>query len=245
MCNHYSKGQKKWDRDKSGGDLRQDELIEWSVTRIPLRMPAALPAFNDHIYPKYPAPVIIQVEKDRQLVAKTWGIPISIKGATKRIVKPVTNARNDKLTGFTWGHSTRHRRCLIPATGYFEPGLGPVGAKGEILFTVKARPMFFFAGLWDGDSFTMVTTEPNEFVRKFHDRMPVVLSDDDALAWLGEDPLPEADLQLLCRGLPAVALDHEEIAPRPKAGTGEMPKKLPITKKNTKAPPPDDQPPLL
>jgi hypothetical protein len=71
MCNHYSKGQKKWDRDKaSGDDLRQDELIEWSETRIPLRMPATLPAFNDHIYPKYPAPVIVQVEKDRQLVPR-------------------------------------------------------------------------------------------------------------------------------------------------------------------------------
>lgn len=105
--------------------------------------------------------------------------------------------------------------------------------------------MFFFAGLWDGDAFTMVTTEPYEFVRGFHDRLPVVLGDDDALAWIGEEPLSEADLQLLCRGLPADKLDHEEIAPRPKAGQGEMPEKLTITKKNIKPAAPEDQPTLL
>ena len=61
----------------------------------------------------------------------------------------MTNARNDRLTGSTWRNATRKRRCLIPAIGYYEPGLGPVGAKGEILFTVRERPVFFFAGLWE------------------------------------------------------------------------------------------------
>jgi len=91
----------------------------------------------------------------------------------------------------------------------------------------------------------MVTTEPNEFVRRFHDRMPVVLNDNDAAAWLGEEPLPEADLQLLCRGLPAEALNHEEIAPRPKVGTGEMAEKMKVTEKNTKSAQATDQPTLF
>ena len=77
----------------------------------------------------------------------------------------------------------------------------------------------------------MVTTEPNEFVRQFHDRMPVVLSDGDALNRIGEEPLANEVLLHLCRGLPADALLHEEIAPRPKE---EIPAKLTITKKNTK-----------
>jgi len=137
------------------------------------------------------------------------------------------NARSDKLTGYTWRYATKERRCLIPATGYYEPGLGPVGAKGEILFIVKERPLFFFAGLWEpiGDTraFTMVTTEPNDFVRQFHDRMPVVLSDDQAREWLGDTPLADDQLQRLCRGLPAEALDHETLPP-----------KLRITKTGTK-----------
>ena len=168
MCNHYRKGGPvaEFSEVRFGGGVKvvgQLELVE-------------------HTYPKYPAPVVIQQTGERVLLNKTWGIPITIKGATKSIVKPVTNARNDKLNGLTWRYSTRERRCLIPATGYFEPGLGPAGAKGEILFTVRERPMFFFAGLWEGDAFTMVTTDPNDYVRPYHDRMPVVLSDEDALA---------------------------------------------------------------
>jgi putative SOS response-associated peptidase YedK len=63
----------------------------------------------------------------------------------------------------------------------------------------------------------MVTTAPNDFVRQFHDRMPVVLADADVEAWLGDTPLPLPELERLCLGLPVDALDHLEIAARPKA----------------------------
>jgi putative SOS response-associated peptidase YedK len=220
MCNHYRKGQK---------------VIEWTQVRLGgVNVAAALGEIAEHTYPKYPAPIVIQQAGGRTLLSKTWGIPITIKGAKGQpIVKPVTNARNDKLSGFTWRYAAAERRCLIPATGYFEPGLGPAGAKGEILFTVKERPVFFFAGLWEGDAFTMVTTEPNEFVARFHDRMPVVLGDEDAVAWLGDQPLPSDRLAALCRGLPAEALLHDELPP-----------KLKIVRPG-KEPPPSDQPSLL
>jgi putative SOS response-associated peptidase YedK len=223
MCNHYRTDQ---------------QAVERAREKVPgLALPLPLPDFPEHIYPKYVAPIVIQTGHKRILTTKAWGIPVAIKGVKgQRILKPVTNARNDKLTGFTWRHAVRERRCLIPATGYFEPGLGPPGAKGEILFTVKERPSFFFAGLWEDDAFTMVTTEPNEFVAQFHDRMPVVLDDADALAWLGAEPLPDADIRHLCRGLPADALRHEALPP-----------KLKITRPATtpKATGHDDSPTLL
>ena len=201
MCNHYR---------------TSPQAVDWAPKIIRgITVPLPLPDLPEHIYPKYLAPVVIQAGRGRSLVAKAWGIPIAIKGVKgQRIEKPVTNARNDKLTGFTWRYAVKERRCLIPATGYFEPGLGPPGAKDEILFTVRERPCFFFAGLWEGNAFTMVTTEPNEFVRQFHDRMPVVLGDADALTWLGDEPLADGDLAHLCRGLPANALHHEVLAPK-------------------------------
>lgn len=201
MCNHY-----RTDR----------QAAEWTGQMVPgVTIPLPLPEFPEHVYPKYLAPIVTQAGRGRSLVAKAWGIPVAIQGAKgQRLVKPVTNARNDKLTGFTWRHAVRERRCLIPATGYYEPGLGPVGAKGEILFTVKERVCFFVAGLWEDDAFTMVTTEPNPFVAQFHDRMPVVLDDGDALAWLGDEPLAGSDLAHLCRGLPAEVLHHETLPPK-------------------------------
>ena len=56
-----------------------------------------------------------------------------------------------------------------------------------------------FAGLWstwrpaDGDeiiSYTIMTTEPNEFMAKIHNRMPVILSIDDHDRWLDLDTDP-------------------------------------------------------
>jgi hypothetical protein len=44
--------------------------------------------------------------------------------------------------------------------------------------------------------------------------MHVVLDDPDAIAWLGDEPLADADLARLCRGLPPGALHHETLPPR-------------------------------
>ena len=98
-----------------------------------ITFPLALPEFPEHIYPKYVAPIVIQTGRTRIFTTKAWGISVAVKGVKgQRILKPVTNARNDKLTGFTWRHAVRERRCLIPATGYFEPG------RRRKLFSVKA-----------------------------------------------------------------------------------------------------------
>jgi putative SOS response-associated peptidase YedK len=223
MCNHYSADQRIFDFMR--------------VMRRKLKLPDPLPTARGNIYPKFPAAIVMQERGESSVIEIRWGVwPFYAKDKPQYI----TNARADGLlTKTTWRQSTRHRRCLIPGTGYFEPGLGPVGARGEVIFTVKERPVFFFAGLWDTDpddsgtrAFTMVTTEPNEYVRPFHDRMPVVLSDEDAERWIGEEPLSDADLAELCRGLPSEALLHEEIAAKPARLTIKRP---------GRQQPPDDQ----
>ena len=158
-----------------------------------------MPAHPRHLR----ANVVILEDGTRALAEMRWGVTRFI-GEGK--MKPVTKARNDRLLSRTWKPCSVARRCLIPSSGYFEPGLGPPGAKGEILFTVKDRPRFFVAGLWDTDhdvtaerTFTMFTTKPNEFVARFHDRMPVVLDDTDAFAWLGDQPLADERL-VQCNG---------------------------------------------
>lgn len=207
MCNHYS------------GD--EQGLLEFVRKTAPwIRIPDALGEAAPHVYPKRKGRVVRKKNGEAELVLMRWGVWPFYQ---KENPKLVTNARNDGLTSKAlWKQSVRHRRCLVPATGYFEPGLGPVGARGEVRFSVKDHPHFFIAGLWDNDpnesgecGYTLVTTEPNDYVRPFHDRMPVVLSDTDALDWLGEEPLADARLAELCRGLPSEALLHEEIAAKP------------------------------
>ncbi len=84
------------------------------------------------------------------------------------------------------------RRCLVPATGFYEWLDTPTG-KQPYYFMVTDRPLISFAGLWterlDAEglpvrSFTIITTRPNGLVAKVHDRMPVVLSEDQESIWL-------------------------------------------------------------
>ncbi|MCG6885357.1 MAG: SOS response-associated peptidase [Silicimonas sp.] len=90
--------------------------------------------------------------------------------------------------------AARERRCLIPASGFYEWTKDEDGkrlpwyihpAKGEVLA---------FAGIWqtwerDGKAHTtcaIVTTGANKVMSKIHHRMPVVLAAADWPLWLGE-----------------------------------------------------------
>ena len=88
----------------------------------------------------------------------------------------------------------KHRRCLIPASGYYEWHDTP-GGKQPYYFTRRDGELVTIAGLWDrwrdkaagGEtitSCTMVITEPNDFVRELHDRMPVILEPGQFEPWL-------------------------------------------------------------
>ena len=79
------------------------------------------------------------------------------------------------------------RRCLVPANGFFEWETRPDG-KQPFYFTSAEGSLLAFAGLWDtwrqpdGSSllsYTIITTAPNDFVKRFHDRMPVILDEAD------------------------------------------------------------------
>jgi putative SOS response-associated peptidase YedK len=230
MCNHYS------------GD--EEGLAEFVRQTAPwIRIPDLFGEVPAHLYPKRKGRVVRKKNGQAELALMRWGVWPFYQ---KENPKLVTNARNDGLNTKTiWKQSVRHRRCIVPATGYFEPGLGPARARGEVRFTVKDRPHFYIAGLWDNDpnesgecGYTLVTTEPNDYVRPFHDRMPVVLSNADALEWLGEEPLPEKRLAELCRGLPSEELIHEEIA-------SKLPEKLAIKRPEKKPPKEPEQPTLF
>jgi putative SOS response-associated peptidase YedK len=83
------------------------------------------------------------------------------------------------------------RRCLV-LDGFYE-----WGKKGKdkipMRFKLKSGEPFAFAGLWnswkqpDGSllrTYTIVTTAPNDILRTIHNRMPAMLSNDDAQKWL-------------------------------------------------------------
>jgi putative SOS response-associated peptidase YedK len=90
----------------------------------------------------------------------------------------------------------KRRRCIVPATGFYEWKQGGSGKTPYFISPAADDPMplFDFAGLWetwtgpDGgqlDSCTIITTEANELMAELHNRMPVILAPADFTEWLG------------------------------------------------------------
>jgi putative SOS response-associated peptidase YedK len=96
------------------------------------------------------------------------------------------------------------RRCVVPADGFFEWQSGPTGRR-PLWFHRSDRRLLLLAGLYDeetGESrparFGVITTAANRLMAPVHDRMPALLSAEEAVAWLAEPsqkflhPAPEA-----------------------------------------------------
>ncbi|SMH29777.1 SOS response-associated peptidase [Mesorhizobium australicum] len=135
------------------------------------------------------APVMRATANDNEveLTPMNFGLP---SDQPKR--GPVFNYRSD---GRNFSNS---RRCLIPASGFFE-FTGTKYPKAKHRFTLNGAPFLAIAGIWreaqgnHAASFAMLTTEPGLDIKPYHDRQVVVLRPDDWKEWLHLTK-PEAEL---------------------------------------------------
>jgi putative SOS response-associated peptidase YedK len=105
--------------------------------------------------------------------------------------KPVNAKAETVAQSVMFGESVRKRRCLVPASGFYE-WKAVNKKKVPVWFHRKNNTPFAFAGIWDvwagpaGKAFTVgiLTTVPNELTRTVHDRMPVIPKPEDEAAWL-------------------------------------------------------------
>lgn len=76
-------------------------------------------------------------------------------------------------------------RCLVPASGFYE--WQPGARKQPYYFFPKNEALFGFAALWERDTCSLITTEPNAVISKVHDRMPLIVPREGYAAWLAGD----------------------------------------------------------
>lgn len=150
------------------------------------------PRYN--ICPTDPVDVVVSNEGNRTLVPMRWGlIPNWWSKPLKEMNVATFNARAETVAEKPmFRKSFERRRCLIPASGYYEWKNTPDG-KQPYYFTRRDGEPLTIAGLWDQwhekpvgtviKSCTMVITAPNEFVVDIHDRMPVILDPQDFERW--------------------------------------------------------------
>lgn len=102
----------------------------------------------------------------------------------------INNARDDKLEGRTWNPAWKGSRCILPVRRFYEWS-GEKGAKVKHGILADPDTWFWIAGIWEvnptpgiGPSYSMLTTSANEQMKGIHDRMPVILSDEDLEEYL-------------------------------------------------------------
>jgi len=125
----------------------------------------------------------------RGLAELTWGLaPRGAKPGEKRLI----NARSETVaTRPAFREAFCKRRCLVPATGFYEWEKRAGEKPRPWLFRLQSGAVFAFAGLWEppleaGGRATcaILTTEPNALTGKIHDRMPVILPREAYARWL-------------------------------------------------------------
>jgi putative SOS response-associated peptidase YedK len=137
----------------------------------------------------------VRVDRDgvRRLRALRWGlVPFWAKDAT--IGRRLINARLDSLASKpAFREALTRRRCLIPASGFYEWGVDAAGKKQPFFIRPRGEPLLAIAGLWERwrtqgaeplETCVIVTTEANALLAPIHDRMPVVLSRAAQDVWL-------------------------------------------------------------
>ncbi|MDQ3798001.1 MAG: SOS response-associated peptidase, partial [Acidobacteriota bacterium] len=134
------------------------------------------------------------------------------------------NARAETLTEKpSFREAFKKRRCLIPATGFYEwQKKSSGGAKQPFYFYLKEKEVFGFAGLWEewidketGDvleTCTIITTAANEVLKPVHDRMPVILKPADYAQWLDPEENNTDRLQKLLAPYPAVEMTSHAVS---------------------------------
>jgi putative SOS response-associated peptidase YedK len=140
---------------------------------------------------------VVRLGRDggREIVRMRWGLVPGWWTKGLKEVPATFNARAETLADKPMFRTAfRQRRCVIPASGFYE-WTGGKGAKVPHLFTAAdGSPVLAFAGLWDrwrdkatGEdvlSATIIVSGASAWMTPYHDRMPVLLGPEQFDDWL-------------------------------------------------------------
>ena len=149
-----------------------------------------------NIPPTEVAPIVFDHKGSRHLVQGVWSLVPPGTASLEEIGRISTfNAKSETLkVRPLFKIPFLKRRCVVPAEAFYE-WVGPKGRRQPLSIGRADRKLLSMAGLFNywkpKDSegspiptFTVITTAPNQFMTRIHNRMPAVLQDDQIEQWL-------------------------------------------------------------
>jgi putative SOS response-associated peptidase YedK len=159
--------------------------------------------------PRYnidPSDGLVTVTNDNpgQMDVREWGFIPHWADDPDDVPNPINARAETAMDSNLFRSAFEHSRCLVIADGFYE-WKGERGSKQPFRVCREDRDPFAFAGLWshwepdgkDGqarETVTILTTNPNDVVEPIHDRMPVMLEEDEEDTWISGDVADAMDV---------------------------------------------------
>jgi putative SOS response-associated peptidase YedK len=182
----------------------QEVLADWFGLELE-EMPWFAPSYNAAPQSVQPAVRLNRDSGKREVALLRWGlVPFWAKDA--KIGYNTINARaEDVASKPAFREALKKRRCLVPADAFYEWQRLDLKTRRPFAFALASGEPYAFAGLWESwrpkdgaplETFTILTSYPNQLMEPIHNRMPVILEPKYYDRWLdpGDPARPPVDL---------------------------------------------------
>lgn len=177
----------------------------YATTRTAGELAAVFEAYDDtggaltadyNVAPTDPVPVVRVLDGARALFIARWGL-VPHWARTPTGGARMINARAETVaTSRAYADAFAHRRCLVPADGWYEWVRRTGGGKQPYYLTPRNGEALAFAGIWSvrrdvGNPLLtcgIVTTSAIADLAEVHPRMPLMLPPERWVSWLTADP---------------------------------------------------------
>ena len=158
---------------------------------------------------------VVRTEDGHGALPMRWGL-LPPWAKDTRLAYSTINARLESVeTKPAFRNAWKHRRALIPSSGYYEWMQLDAKTKQPYFIRLADSPVMTYAGLWEvrrdeaGNellTYSIITRDADQTVETIHDRMPLLLPPEVHREWL--EATPEEAMRIALAVPPAPLVAH-------------------------------------
>jgi putative SOS response-associated peptidase YedK len=176
-----------------------DQITEYLLRTCGI--PACTLKARYNVSPSQELPVVVRGAQGAARVATMrWGFVPFWDQSEKPKIAPINARAEGAFAKPMFRPAIQHRRCLVPADGFYEWKRLAGDRKQPFDIQLKGGLPFCFAGIYEAatatrpETYLLLTSRPNSLMEEIHDRMPVILTGERSTAWLTPGPITADEL---------------------------------------------------